>query len=265
MACLTSVLDSLLREAIFRHSLDDHSAAICSRARATILLQVSAAKDNAQVPIGVSRFGGTPDLPAGVAWPRNPEDNLLLDFIGQINLSQLPDIGRTLPREGLLSLFAQQESASDNPHAIHFSTAIDSLATAGTPNSEDFSDECTDEPFGILLVKGFIPSVSLPDSLAAFPEFDDQTHDAYSKLMAELHDDRTQKEPTSRIFGYPNSPHGSALNDDTWELVAQVESHFANGRSYLNFWDAGCLQFVAPRPELSSCNFRESVASVVSM
>ena len=239
MANLVPALEAVLREAISRHSLDEHFTAIYSRARATILLQVSAIEDGESVPIGVSRFGGTPDLPPEIAWPKNPADNLLLDFIGQINLSQLPNVGQSLPHEGLLLLFSQQESASDNPHAIHFAASSDSLAPTETPPSESFSDEDTDEPFGILLVTGFIPSVSLPDSLTEFPEFDDEVHDAYSELLMELHDDPTQKEPTSRLLGYPFSPHGSPLPDDNWELLAEVESHFANGRLLYEFLGRG--------------------------
>ena len=235
------------------------------RARATILLQVSAVEDGSQATIGASRFGGTPDLPSEIAWPRNPADDLLLDFIGQINLAQLPDVGQSLPRSGLLLLFSQQESVSGNPHNIQFIASTNSLARATPPSGDSFSDEDTDEPFGVVNVTGFIPSVSLPDSLTAFPEFDDEVHDAYSELLSELHNDPTQKEPTSRLLGYPYSPHGSPLPDDNWELLVEVESHFANGRCYLNFWDAGCLQFMAPQSQLKSCNFSESVTTIVSM
>ena len=263
MAHLDPTLETVLREAISRHSLDDHFAAIRSRARATILLQVSAVENDEPVPVGASHFGGTPDLPPGIAWPQNPADNLLLDFVGQVNLSDLPDVGQSLPRDGLLLMFSQQDSTSDNPHAICFVPSTNSLATAEVPTSESFSDEDTDEPFGIVLVTGFLPSVSLPNS-AAFPNFDDEFHDAYSELLTELHNDPTQKEPTSRLLGYP-APYGSPLPNDNWELLAEVESHFANGRCYMNFWDAGRLQLMAPKSQLHSCNFSESVAAIISM
>jgi hypothetical protein len=59
-----------------------------------------------RAPLGATRLGGAPDLPEGVAWPRD-EDGRLANFFGQLDFADLtgridaPD----LPREGLLSLF----------------------------------------------------------------------------------------------------------------------------------------------------------------
>lgn len=63
-----------------------------------------------QIPIGASKFGGLPDVPAGFVWPqiegkRHPEP---VEFVGQIRLADLPDpLPEPLPRDGLLSFFTR--------------------------------------------------------------------------------------------------------------------------------------------------------------
>ncbi len=63
-------------------------------------------------PVGISRLGGAPDLPAGVAWPA--WKNVPLSFIAQVNLADLVAFApaQDLPKSGLLSFFydAAQET-----------------------------------------------------------------------------------------------------------------------------------------------------------
>jgi uncharacterized protein YwqG len=239
---------------------------ISQKARLTFLMRVTAVTDSESAPLGASRLGGTPDLPPEIAWPRNPEDDLLLDFIGQINLAQLPEAGQTLPSTGLISMYSQQDSASENPHKIlNFDSPIDSLVRTETPSAGMFSDEDTDEPYGSLLVTEFVPSVSLPESLWAFPDFADEIHDAYSELLTELYSDPKQKEPSSRLLGYPFDPFVSGHASGDWELLAEIESHFHLGKCLMGFWDAGSLQLTVPQQQLSTCDFKESEAAIVSM
>ena len=61
-----------------------------------------------QLPIGTSRLGGSPDVPAGFVWPlttnaRKPED---MEFVAQIRLTDLPaPLPEPVPPQGLLSFF----------------------------------------------------------------------------------------------------------------------------------------------------------------
>ena len=63
-----------------------------------------------QLPIGTSRLGGSPDVPAGFVWPqttntRSPED---MEFVAQIRLTDLPPpLPEPLPPNGLLSFFTR--------------------------------------------------------------------------------------------------------------------------------------------------------------
>lgn len=75
-------------------------------ARALPCFHVFADGDASQAPLGRTRLGGTPDLPAGVDWPRDDEGKLG-NFFGQLDLADLAQRVNdpALPREGLLSLF----------------------------------------------------------------------------------------------------------------------------------------------------------------
>ena len=57
------------------------------------------------IPVGASKFGGRPDLPAGCAWPVWGETPL--SFIAQVNLADVAKLGGggDLPSAGLLSFF----------------------------------------------------------------------------------------------------------------------------------------------------------------
>ena len=61
--------------------------------------------DDAQIPLGASKFGGAPDVPDGFEWPMwNGEP---LGFLAQINLEEVApfDVEGVLPKSGVLSFF----------------------------------------------------------------------------------------------------------------------------------------------------------------
>ena len=59
------------------------------------------------LPMGVSKMGGLPDLPDGVAWFRNEEMDIPLSFVAQINLAEAApyDLEHKLPERGMLYFF----------------------------------------------------------------------------------------------------------------------------------------------------------------
>ncbi len=77
--------------------------------------------DDAQIPVGASKLGGLPDLPAHVAWPQcksmSPDETYWIDvqrqggplwFLLQVNLTDTAsmDSEATLPHAGMLYFFA---------------------------------------------------------------------------------------------------------------------------------------------------------------
>ena len=63
------------------------------------------AKDDGDIAVGASKFGGQPDLPASVPWPSN--ENGALSFVAQINFAEVSkfDTDGLLPKSGMLYLF----------------------------------------------------------------------------------------------------------------------------------------------------------------
>ena len=84
--------------------LQSHAERLVALARQSIRLH-SERVDESEMPIGASRLGGRPDLPADFRWP--VYDSLPQSFIAQINLADTAslDLDGVLPSEGLLSFF----------------------------------------------------------------------------------------------------------------------------------------------------------------
>ena len=82
-------------------------------ARPALMINPSLAET--ELAIGVSKFGGLPDLPPQQQWPEFSET--LLGFIGQINLAELNEtqLAGRLPSKGLLSFFVFNSADSGEP------------------------------------------------------------------------------------------------------------------------------------------------------
>jgi uncharacterized protein YwqG len=85
-------------------------------ARPSIRLYPTAVQESS-LPIGVSKLGGLPDLPAGTLWPE--WKGLPQSFLAQIHLDELPSFEKQqiLPPHGMLWFFydGQQQTFGDNP------------------------------------------------------------------------------------------------------------------------------------------------------
>lgn len=79
--------------------------AILRRARPCIRIDMRRVDDEMRMPVGCSKLGGTPDLPAGGAWPAWRGSPLA--FVGQVSLADIAahDKEGDLPHSGLLSFF----------------------------------------------------------------------------------------------------------------------------------------------------------------
>ena len=73
------------------------------------------------MPKTQSDLGGSPQLPAGIEWPR-ASDGTALHFLAAIDCAELPKTNAPLPASGLLLFFARidEEMVWDerNPHGI---------------------------------------------------------------------------------------------------------------------------------------------------
>src|SRR5262245_51387230 len=71
----------------------------------TIFVKPQRVIDENEIPLGQSKMGGNPDLPADFVWPMF--GNLPLTFMAQFRLSDLAafDIDHELPQNGILYFF----------------------------------------------------------------------------------------------------------------------------------------------------------------
>ncbi len=90
--------------ALFRkHDLEPAADLIRPLARECISLRLGDPTPDA--PVGASRIGGSPDVPADFVWPRERNGDPL-PFIAQVNLADVPRVtDHPLPASGLLALF----------------------------------------------------------------------------------------------------------------------------------------------------------------
>lgn len=98
--------DSALREVQGCKVLENAAPKLGSMKRISIRLTGVPSKN---VPVGKSKLGGRPDLPAGVEWPEATTAGveIALPFVAQINLAQVHhhDVEGLLPESGMLYFF----------------------------------------------------------------------------------------------------------------------------------------------------------------
>jgi uncharacterized protein YwqG len=93
-----------LQELLDATGLTRVSAEIMQVALPSVRLKAHSVEER-QIKRGATKFGGSPDLPAGYAWPHR--DGMPLPFVAQINLSEVVpyDSLHLLPGEGMLYFF----------------------------------------------------------------------------------------------------------------------------------------------------------------
>jgi uncharacterized protein YwqG/predicted DNA-binding protein (MmcQ/YjbR family) len=96
----------LLARLIEMHDLKDHRKEIRKLLRPAVLLRTQKSSEG-KVPLGATKIGGRPDLPAQVEWPAY-RDGKPLAFLAQLDLAEIAKVGtpiKGLPSKGLLSVF----------------------------------------------------------------------------------------------------------------------------------------------------------------
>ncbi|QDU26992.1 hypothetical protein ETAA8_20760 [Anatilimnocola aggregata] len=128
----------LLKSLIRKHALAAVEYAILSAAEEYVLLILNGREDYSV--LGSSRYGGVPDLPVSMPWPRSERG--FLTFLMQVNLAEVPKLFRNpLPKKGLLYFFVEDDTgAADVDAKIVFVDAKSvQLKKAKPPSHEQFS------------------------------------------------------------------------------------------------------------------------------
>ena len=233
--------------------------------------------DETTIPIGGSKFGGSPDLPANVEWPELY--GYPLDFIAQINLSNVApfDVGHPLPSSGILFFFHNESRlmAVENLWAktkglvLYFNGDLSALERRTAPY-EQFYTACS---------LSFIQDANLPVyydlvDWGVLQELPESHHDAYFDLTHYISVVSYKESKANRMLGYPDHVQGSPLseaegiaNDEThfkklseiereWVLLLQVDS---DSNANMFFGDYGALYFCILREDLQQHRFDKTI------
>ncbi|OWA37683.1 hypothetical protein B9G55_06450 [Saccharibacillus sp. O16] len=174
-----------------------------------------------EVPVGVSRIGGEPDLPAGTQWPMYEQQPLT--FIAQIRLEEVPYKPEILPQNGLLSFFY---NAVDQPwgygpeHAGQWKV----IHTESTNELERITppDQVKQDGDFEALAVTFSVQTTLPswNTLAVRRmDLNEAEIDQYSELMENITEYNAPGFPIHRLLGHADQVQGEM------QLKCQLVTH----------------------------------------
>lgn len=188
---------------------------------------------DAELPLGASRIGGSPDLPADAVWPTwtPPKDSidacgepitvpraLPLGFIAQIDLSEIPPFSPSLPHRGWLWFFYELATQcwgfdpADRGccRVIYLDCERETLQRRAAPQElhEDFVSRACSVQTTLEL--------TLPDDLPSLDDARDPS-EAYWAFRDQLGEGTSS--PRHRLLGHPDSIQG------TMELECQLASN----------------------------------------
>lgn len=197
--------------------------------------------------LGTSRFGGWPDLPADVTWPRWQDRPMA--FIAQINLAEAhaSEPGLRLPSAGLLSFFLgcmpdtyekQGDPRSRYMVDLMASTEVqapDAWVVMHHQKTDDLQRRLFDrtplpelfEPCSVRFVRG---GLTLPDELTmAYPlltrAMTEAERDDYNELVGQLKPDNEYS--SEQLMGYPELIQGTPP-----ELMCELSARGQNPWTY---------------------------------
>ena len=228
---------------------------------------------NESISVGASKFGGLPDLPPKITWPRWKTG--YLTFVAQVNLAELP-ASDSLPTVGMLSFFYDREQSAwgfDPNHKEGFRLWYfpETSQLIRTVEPESFMFPCAR--------LSFEPFLSLPDS----------SEEAFRDLLLNIGSDELYygfvekyagPEPQHQILGSPRvlqgdmplecqlvtngvyagnasgykNPRRKELESGSadWTLLLQIDS---DDNAKMMWGDAGMLYVWIRRQDLASRNF----------
>lgn len=209
--------------------LQDYFDRIVPYLKSALTMDLTVAEDE-DIPIGVSKLGGLPDLPENVDWFRNPATGEPLSFICQINFQELKslDEANKLPAKGMLYLFydcsgeswgfAPEDAAAQKVY--YYSGSRNNLERKEPPEDYMYKEGLVFGAAGV----GFMPIADLPyaesEAVEAL-ELGEEEYDTYCEMVEEFADYMGDK-----LLGYPNIVQS--------EMEEQCE-YVANGIDCGNF------------------------------
>lgn len=238
--------------------------------------------DESSLPVGISKLGGLPDLPAGIVWPES--NGLPQSFLAQIHLDDLHsyDVQRVLPQHGMLWFFydAQQQTFGDNPADVG-SWCVLFQANLRTLQRTQFPAQLPVKSRFCACRIHFACEMTLPQQpeleLANFDWTDEEVR-RYETLLSQFPDPVDRAAIHHRMLGYADAlqddmrlqsqlmTHGVTSSDDPridelskgmsdWQLLLQVDSDEHAGMRWAT---AGMVYYWIKLADLQACRFDET-------
>lgn len=272
-----------LRERIEATGLSAHSDAITAQARPALDLMLDGAS---QGKIGEHRFGGAPDLPPSIAWPRDEEGRAFV-FLLQLNLAQAPAFEASpLPSSGMMWLFVGlDEPATDVAHRIVFWQGDEELQPVAPPSLDEFIDDAYAEmaPLRLRLeARADVPNYStgyggLEDELSeeemrALDELARHKKDCIGQLLGHARgigqDPRedafvVREVGKQFLYDYAKRQTLDMSRAHAWQNLLHLSS-FSSGEVDFCVWDAGYLIFLIREDDLQKFELARVYAAVES-
>lgn len=174
-------------------------------------------QEDGRIPVGVSKFGGSPDLPGDVDWFRTQLTDIPMSFIAQVNFAEVSpfDLEHRLPERGMLYFFYDcsldgmpwgfDPGHSDGWRVFFCDGDPSALSRREAP--EDLEQEDNGMVFGSArMCFGASPELPSPESDLtnglALPE-DDALQDAWWEWL-----DEKAWEPINKLLGHADPIQG---------------------------------------------------------
>lgn len=242
-----------------------------------------------EIPIGVSKVGGSPDLPKGWEHPVS-KDGLLYLFHAQINCEEVASYQKYLPRKGIIYFFINDEEYAQHPVVLYSDNTNDLVRFSYTEKTK-FEDRNFDDFIRKARKVSFQNAISLPNfynsSLERFPKHASfwsspdnkekintlEDYETFSKLEKTIDkpvgaDNGIIKTGTHGInvsvITQHESPQEQAVykfggKPNEWMILLNLESI-----DEFSFWDAGTLTYCIHKKDLAINDFSRVNTSIES-
>jgi Leucine-rich repeat (LRR) protein len=237
-------------------------AGVPQELRGLALHSLSLRQVESTAAVGATRFGGWPDLPAGLEYPRyrQEEQDYCYEFIAQLNCAELADLQGYLPRTGRLYFFLS--NIHDMVPLVLYREEEDLVdGSSLTLNADQFFDTW-EVPYPAFAVEA-TSATSLPSGYAARSNshlFEGEAaalaeQDELLDELREKHRPAGQHEVHCHVFTQHESPQLEAAlkhrgHPKDWIVLLKVAS--AGG---FQWGDAGELFYVMHKSDLARRDF----------